>query len=264
MTKVLQYNYSSDLHGLATRLGTKIIAGLPVACYLALTIIQCKISNEIIKSELCPYVPGAYYDKDFVERLRVVKGAWKNCTNSEQYDKYYPEFPKTVHEMKMEEGMDEDVANNLKEWTSFYQLFEMVLLIGTSQVLLRLCRLTATDILNVNVSNWELGLTIVTVVRIASVFVYGGLSLKVMSMSQYRTLQETFTLCYFAFVFITIFLIIKLVRDASAVIDLEKAARKKKVFKQSASIEMIHKRSRRFSSMEGNENSSFGMSDDIV
>ena len=46
---------------------------------------------------------------------------------------------------------------------------------------------------------------------------------------------------------ITTFLIIKLVRDASAAIDLEKA------FKQSASIEMIHKRYRQFSSMEGNE-----------
>ena len=62
--------------------------------------------------------------------------------------------------------------------------------------------------------------------------------------------------------FITIFLIIKLVRDASAAIDLEKETRKEKAFKQNASIEMIHKRYRQFSSMEGNENSSFG--DDIV
>ena len=164
--------------------------------------------------------------------------------------------------MKMEEGMEEIVANELEKWTSAYQLIEMVTLILTSQVLLRLCRLTANDILNVNVSKWELGLTVVTVIRIAAVFVYGGLSLKVISMSQYRTVQLTFLFCYGTMLFNTIFLIIKLVRDASAVIDLEKARHKKKAFKQSVSIEMIHKRSRRFSSMEGNENSSFG--DDIV
>ena len=66
--------------------------------------------------------------------------------------------------------------------------------------------------------------------------------------------------------FVTIFLIIKLVRDASAVIDLEKEmlrkkkAQHKKKLKHSASIEMIHKRWLRFSTIEGY--SSFG--DDIV
>ena len=160
--------------------------------------------------------------------------------------------------MKMEEGMEEIVAIELKRVTSFYQLTEMVVLILTSQVLLRLCRLTANDILNVNVSKWELGLIVVTVIRIAAIFVFGGLSLRVMSMSQYQTVRSVFMFGCLAMLFISIFLIIKLVRDASAAIDLEKA------FKQSASIEMIHKRYRQFSSMEGNENSSFGMGDDIV
>ena len=140
----------------------------------------------------------------------------------------------------------------------------MVMLVLTSQVLLRMCRLAVKDILSLNVSKWELGLAMITVTRVSAVFVYGGLSLKVMSMSQYRTVQTTFLLCYGVMLLITIFLIIKLVRDASAVIDLEKETREKKAFKHSASIEMIHKRSRRFSSMEGNENSSFGVGDDIV
>ena len=181
-----------------------------------------------------------------------------NCTDSEQFDKYYPELPQTVNEMKLEQGMEEYVANSLKMHTSICQLTEMVLLILTSQVLLRMCRLTANDTLNVNVSKWELGLAILTVIRLAAVFVFGGISLKMMSMSQYQTVGDIFQFSYWAMVFITIFLIIKLVRDASAAIDLEKA------FKQSASIEMIHKRYRQFSSMEGNENSSFGMGDDIV
>ena len=64
MAKVLQYHYLYDLHGLATRLSTKIIAGLPVACYLAMTIIQCDISYHVIQDGLCPYIPGAYYDKE--------------------------------------------------------------------------------------------------------------------------------------------------------------------------------------------------------
>ena len=181
-----------------------------------------------------------------------------NCTDSEQFDKHYPELPQTVNEIKIEEGMEEYVATDLKDATSVFQLIEMNCLIVTSQVLLRVCRLTVNDMLNVNVSKWELGLTVVTVIRIAAVFVYGGLSLKVISMSQYRTVQGVFVFCYSVMLLITIFLIIKLVRDASAAIDLEKA------FKQSASIEMIHKRYRQFSSMEGNENSSFGMGDDIV
>ena len=115
-----------------------------------------------------------------------------NCTDAEQFDKHYPELPQTVNEIKIEEGMEEYLANNMKDKTSVFQLLEMNCLILTSQVLLRLCRLTANDILNVNVSKWELGLTVVTVIRIAAVFVYGGLSLKVMSMSQYRTVQLNF------------------------------------------------------------------------
>ena len=90
-------------------------------------------------------------------------------------------------------------------------------------------------------------------------------------MSQYGTVQNTFLFSYIGMMFITIFLVIKLVRDATGVIHLEKEMLRKKkpqhnkkALKKSASIEMIHKRSRRFSSMEGNENSSFGIGDDIV
>ena len=73
-------------------------------------------------------------------------------------------------------------------------------------------------------------------------------------------------LSYLGMELITAFLIIKLVRDATGVIDLEKemlrkkkTQQDKKTLKHSASIEMIHKRSRRFSSIAGNENSSFGI-----
>ena len=58
-----------------------------------------------------------------------------------------------------------------------------------------MCRLTVNDILNVNVSKWELGLVIITVIRIAALFVLGGLSLKMMSVSQMLTVGIISHLC---------------------------------------------------------------------
>eukprot|EP00942_MAST-04A_sp_MAST-4A-sp1_P005227 g5227.t1 len=276
MTEVMQYNYATDLHGLAARLSTKIIAGLPVVCYLCMTNITCMISYNVIRNDVCPYIPSAYYDPNILRfEFSVVKGYWVDCTESEIFDRYYPQQPRTVNEIMMEQGMKEYVANSMKNTITFFQLLEVTLLVLTSQVVLRICRLTINDILSVNVSGWELALSILTVVRVACIFVFGGLSLEIMSMSQYRMISFIFQFSYFGMIIITCLLIIKLVRDAATVINIEKEMYNKKkktsnnaqnkkdnsTTKRSHSVEMIHKRSRRFSSMQSN--TSFA-GDDIV
>ena len=40
MRTTLQHTYAADIHGLAARLSAKIIAGLPILCYLAMTVCQ--------------------------------------------------------------------------------------------------------------------------------------------------------------------------------------------------------------------------------
>ena len=171
--------------------------------------------------------------------------------------------------------MKEYVANDLKGWVTDFQLLEVTCIVLTSQVLLRICRLTVNDILSVNVSGWELALSILTVVRVACIFIFSGLSLEIISMSQYRMIRGIFILSYNGMFIITTLLIIKLVRDTTAVIHLEKEMYNKKkktsnnaqnkkdnsTTKRSHSVEMIHKRSRRFSSMQSN--TSFA-GDDIV
>ena len=37
-----------------------------------------------------------------------------NCTDSEQFDRYYPDTPKTVNEVMLEQEMNAYVANDLK------------------------------------------------------------------------------------------------------------------------------------------------------
>ena len=272
-TEVLQYNYATDLHGLAARLTTKIIAGLPVVCYLTMSTITCLISYDVIRDDLCPYIPSAHYDPNMYKDINgaslmtVVKGKWVDCTHpSEIFDRYYPQLPRTVNEMMMEQGMKEYVANNMKANITEWQLFEASLLVLTSQVLLRICRLTVDDILSVNVSGWELALSILTVIRVASIFVFSGISLEIMSMSQFRMIKEIFTNSHNGMIIITGLLLVKLVRDANIVINVEKEMYKKKkktstnaqnkkdnsIIKRSHSVEMIHKRSHRFSSMQSN------------
>ena len=55
---------------------------------------------------------------------------------------------------------------------------------GSSQILLRICRLTVNDILSWRVSGWELALSVATIVRVAVIMVLGGLNLEMFKMSK--------------------------------------------------------------------------------
>ena len=119
-------------------------------------------------------------------------------------------------------------------------MFELAVLLLTSQVLLRACRLTVNDILSLRVSGWELALSVATLVRVAAVMVLGGLNLEMFTMSDYRSIRDGLTVLIVSLVIVAFAIIIKLVRDAAAVIRLEKNPRAKRP--RSTSVEMIHKR----------------------
>ena len=73
MRTTLQHTYAADIHGLSARLSAKIIAGLPILCYLAMTVMSAELSRKYILDDLCHYVPGAYWDKNFLLDS-IVKG----------------------------------------------------------------------------------------------------------------------------------------------------------------------------------------------
>eukprot|EP00944_MAST-04C_sp_MAST-4C-sp1_P001408 g1408.t1 len=154
-----------------------------------MTMMSAILSEKYILDDLCDYVPGAYWDKNYTRRDSIVKGQWMNCTDSEQFDRYYPDTPKTVNEVMLEQEMNAYVANELKYDVANFQMGELFVLLLTSQVLLRVCRLTVNDILSLRVSGWELALSVATLVRVAAVMVLGGLNLEMFTMSDYRSVR---------------------------------------------------------------------------
>ena len=240
MKTTLQHTYAADIHGLSARLSAKIIAGLPILCYLAMTMMSAQLSRKYILDDLCHYVPGAYWDKNYTRRDSIVKGRWMNCTDSEQFDRYYPDTPNTLNEAMLEQEMNAYVANELKYTVALFQMAELFLLLITSQVLLRVCRLTVNDILSLRVSGWELALSIATLVRVAAIMVLGGLNLEMFNMSVFWSLGEGLFVLIFSLYLVAIVIIIKLVRDAAAVIRLEKNPKAKRP--RSKSVEIIYKR----------------------
>ena len=81
--------------------------------------ISAQFAFKYIKDDLCHYVPGAYWDKNYTSWTSMVNGRWMNCTANEQFDRYYPDTPKTVNEVMMEQEMNAWLANFSKFWVSF-------------------------------------------------------------------------------------------------------------------------------------------------
>eukprot|EP00944_MAST-04C_sp_MAST-4C-sp1_P006380 g6380.t1 len=205
-----------------------------------MTMMSTELSRKYILDDLCHYVPGAYWEKNYIHRRSIVKGLWMNCTDSEQIDRYYPDTPKTVNEVMVAQEMDAFIANNVKGSVANCQIVELTFLLMTSQVLLRVCRLTVNDILSLQVSGWELALSIATLVRVTAIMVLGGLNLEMFHVSVLLSLGEGLFVLIFSLYLVAIVIIIKLVRDAAAVIRLEKNPKAKRP--RSKSVEIIHKR----------------------
>ena len=152
----------------------------------------------------------------------------------------------------LEDGIKDFAANAIKFILSTWQILEWSLLVITSQVLLRICRLSIEDILSVNISTSEFTLTVVTILRLGFIFTLDGFNLEIMSYSQSRLLLQIFLYTTVGLNFLTFILIVKLVKDSNIVIYLEKEGNKKDQKpkkKVSKSVEMIYKRHPRFSIM---------------
>ena len=129
----MRHTYTADIHSLSARLSAKIIAGLPILCYLAMTSMSAEMSWKYILEDLCHYVPGAYWDKNYTRRDSIVKGQWMNCTDSEQIDRYYPDTPNTVNEVMLAQEMDALIAKDLEYGATIFQMTELSILLLTSK-----------------------------------------------------------------------------------------------------------------------------------
>ena len=127
--------------------------------------------------------------------------------------------------------------------------------------------LTIVDILNIRVSAWELTLLLITLLRLITVFVIGSLNLEWLSYSKLMQTSNFIYSLWFIFNLITIIIIIKLVRDADIVVQIEKARDKKrkpkKKLKGSPTVTMILKRRPRQSVMVHSNRETTSI-DDIV
>ena len=159
------------------------------------------------------------------------------------------------------------IGRDIKERFHTMELVEITLLLLTSQTLLRICRLTIVDILNIRVSAWELTLLLITLLRLITVFVIGSLNLEWLSYSKLMQTSNFIYSLWFIFNLITIIIIIKLVRDADIVVQIEKARDKKrkpkKKLKGSPTVTMILKRRPRQSVMVHSNRETTSI-DDIV
>ena len=89
-------------------------------------------------------------------------------------------------------------------------------------------------------AGWELALSAITLVRVTSIMVMGGLNLEMFKMSDFRNVMQVLGYLNLSLILFALAIIIKLVHDAAAVIRLEKNPRAKQP--RSTSVEMIYKR----------------------
>lgn len=265
MRNTLQHTYASDTHGISSRLSIKLFAGFPILSILGISYISQRVSTKYTFEELCKYMPGAYFDKKYTRLDTIVEGKWENCT--EYIDLYKPVSLVTVQDIALEQGMKGFIGRDIKERFHTMELVEITLLLLTSQTLLRICRLTIVDILNIRVSAWELTLLLITLLRLITVFVIGSLNLEWLSYSKLMQTSNFIYSLWFIFNLITIIIIIKLVRDADIVVQIEKARDKKrkpkKKLKGSPTVTMILKRRPRQSVMVHSNRETTSI-DDIV
>ena len=249
MSIILKHTYEADVHGLASRLVAKLIAGIPVLCYFALIQFSCVLSREYIYDDLCKYMPGAYFDAKGTRSFTFKAGEWKNCTTGEQLERNWPETVVTTNDVMLEEGLKGYVeAYDLRKMESFLQSIEFSVLIVLSQLLLRICRLSVNDIISLRISKWEMGLAMNMLIQIVIISIYGGQSLEWMTKSEMGMVSYIlFVALYFSWG-ISFALTVKLTRDAATVMELEIEflnTTNPKTLKSAPSITMIMQRSRR-------------------
>ena len=161
--------------------------------------------------------------------------------------------------MMLQQGMKEYFGMKLEQKIARYQLVEAIVIILTSQVLFRLCRLNLTSIISLQISVWECLLAIVTILRVGTSLILGGMSLEKSKMSQLQTILGALeAIIWFGHIFALI-IVTKLIYDADRMVRIEKEKEKEKSSKvpinwkglsKTKSMRVISKRKQRKSLRE--------------
>ena len=257
MAKILRHTYSGGLgiHQLSERITAEVLGVFAVIFYFATSEVAIEMSIEIFIADLCHYMPGAYYDKNYKEDAQsLATGSWRNCTESAKFDEYFPEHPKTVEEVMLQQGMKEYFGMKLEQKIARYHLVEAVVVLITTQVLFRICRLNLSSLISLQVSAWECLLGVITIIRVGASFVLGSMSLEKSKMSQLQVMLRVLEgVIWFGHISALI-VVSKLLYDADKLIRIEEGNQKNnkhsvpknwKRLSKSKSMRVISKRKQR-------------------
>ena len=259
MAKTLQYTYANDIRGLSSRLSGKIIAGLPIVGYFSLTFLSTLVEYQKKETNMCKYLPGAYFDESHTHTDSFVAGKWKNCTEGVHLTSHITDICTTVHEVMLSESVKDYLAVEAKITLSGMQMAETTGLFLTFQTLLRVCRLTINDILGARVSVWEFLLAWLTAVRLITAAVVSGMNFQDFA-------SDGFFFALFSMWAATFVIIIIVARDAEIAVRMEKARNKEKAkhnetilqrrkLSRKQSVKVIMARPRRRTSVASNKSS---------
>ena len=201
--------------------------------------------------------------------------SWFNCShyyNNEttwddrdrpKLDDYFPERPSSTEEVMLQQEMKNYFGMVIYYRINLYQCIEILLLLLSIQILMRICRLTVNGILSLRLSKWELGLGLVNIVRVLILLITSSLNLELYKPSAIDRLLYILVYVMLVLYILTIAVCIKLVRDAKLTLRLEMLEKKNKDYGKkeeetkmekptkykSKSVELIHRRPRRESSI---------------
>jgi hypothetical protein len=274
MSIIIQHIYKNDMYGVSIRIAGKVLSLLPVFCYLLFGGISTSMVFEVYFEEMCKYMPGSF-QKAYIQTNGIQGMVWFNCsyyysnkTMDDDYsrpklDDYFPDRPSSTEEVMLQQEMKNYFGMVIYYRINLYQCIEILLLLLSIQILMRICRLTVNDILSLRLTKWELGLGLVNIVRVLILLITSSLNLELYKPSAINRLLYTLVYVMLVLYILTIAICIKLVRDAKLSLRLEMLEKKKKDYEKneeengkttkykSKSVELIHRRSRRASSIHG-------------
>ena len=120
MRTTLQHTYAADIHGLSARLSAKIIAGLPILCYLAMTNVS-RIVVEIHFGRFVPLCARSVLGQELHSPRQYCERAMDELHRQRTIRPLLSRYPKTVNEVMLEQEMNAYVANDLKYRVAFFK-----------------------------------------------------------------------------------------------------------------------------------------------
>ena len=169
---ILQYENKHNLSQLSLTVTGRLFATLPVMCILAMQSLGSILVHRTLYGNMCRLLHNGTIPPS------ATNPSWGNCPDDPPVlNKYYPKDPVTVHEMKLQRAIEVLSTHNGRHWFMLYQVFEPMILMITSLVLFRVCRLTVRDILALRTSIRELIVVFVTLLYLLVIFLGGSVGM---------------------------------------------------------------------------------------